>query len=108
MPIDGQNDHYISKLIPSAQAFSDYVKRHENALKNSGIRIVPETIEGIRCSYIMIDPYGRFFDDLSGRYQYGRSILEVGVDQAWEDVNFDDGKFQARGGTADFTTKKFE
>jgi radical S-adenosyl methionine domain-containing protein 2 len=108
MPIDGQNDHYISALIPSSEAFSDYVKRHEKALKTSRIRIVAETIEGIRCSYVMIDPYGRFFDDLTGRYRYGRSILEVGVDQAWEDVSFDDGKFQARGGTADFADKTSE
>jgi radical S-adenosyl methionine domain-containing protein 2 len=105
MPIPGQNDRYIHSLIPPMDKFWQYVKRHEEALSGSGIRVVPETIEDIRTSYIMVDPTGRFFDDSKGRYQYSRPILDVGLEAAFGDVVFNLDKFTGRGGCADFTEK---
>lgn len=105
MPIPGQNDRYIDALIPPQEKFWQYVKRHEEALSRSGIRVVPETIEDIRTSYIMVDPAGRFFDDSKGRYQYSRPILDVGLDAAFGDVVFNLDKFNGRGGCADFADK---
>jgi radical S-adenosyl methionine domain-containing protein 2 len=66
---------------------------------------VPETIEDIRTSYIMVDPAGRFFDDSQGRYQYSRPILAVGLEAAFGDVVFNLDKFRGRGGCADFAEK---
>jgi radical S-adenosyl methionine domain-containing protein 2 len=105
MPIDGQNDAHIQALIPSTDVFQKYVDRHMKSLSGTRIRVVPEGIEDIRTSYIMVDPLGRFFDDATGRYRYSRSILDVGVEAAWSDVVFNIEKFNARNGTADFADK---
>jgi radical S-adenosyl methionine domain-containing protein 2 len=102
MPIEGQNDTHITSLIPSEAAFRGFAARHERSLAGTGIRIIPEWIEDIRTSYIMVDPLGRFFDDATGVYRYSRSILDVGVDAAWGDVVFNIEKFTARNGAADF------
>jgi radical S-adenosyl methionine domain-containing protein 2 len=102
MPIPGQNDLHIGELQPTAEKFRAYVARHEAELVGTGIRVVPEEIEDIRTSYIMIDPLGRFFDDVTGPYRYSRPILKVGIEAAWGDVYFNEVKFKARGGTADF------
>jgi radical S-adenosyl methionine domain-containing protein 2 len=102
MPIEGQNDKFINDLIPSSFDFEQFINRHKQDLIGSGIRIVPESIDTIRGSYIMVDPLGRFFDDTTGRYRYSRPILEVGIDSAWSDVSFDEKKFLERGGTADY------
>jgi hypothetical protein len=40
-------------------------------------------------SYIMIDPMGRFFDNVDGRLVYGPSILDVGVAQAFAEVRWE-------------------
>jgi len=102
-PVAGQNDAHIALLTPSRERFDRYVTRHEDALAFSGIRIVPEPVEVIRGSYVMVDPLGRFFDSATGRHRYSRPILGIGVDTSWAEVAFDEGKFLARGGAADFT-----
>jgi radical S-adenosyl methionine domain-containing protein 2 len=103
MPIPGQNDEHIGALVATTEKFQSYIARHSEQLSGAGIRIVGEGIEDIRTSYIMIDPQGRFFDDVTGPYRYSRPILRVGIEEAWNDVFFNQGKFNARGGTADFS-----
>lgn len=102
-PVAGQNDRYIASLTPGRAEFDEYVARHNRALAGCGIRIVPEPIEMIRGSYIMIDPQGRFFDSTSGSHRYSRPILDVGMDAAFTEVSFEDDKFLARGGDADYS-----
>ena len=46
----------------------------------------------------MVDPLGRFFDNVAGRLHYSRPILEVGVEEALRDVQFDLVRLQNRGG----------
>ncbi len=46
----------------------------------------------------MIDPIGRFFSNVGGRYVYSRPILEVGVNAAFADVQFEYQKFLDRDG----------
>lgn len=104
-PVEGQNDTFIASLTPERAVFDSYVGRHEDALAGSGIRIVAEPIEMIRGSYIMVDPQGRFFDSTSGRHHYSRPILDVGLDAAFAEVSFDQDKFRARGGDADYTAR---
>jgi radical S-adenosyl methionine domain-containing protein 2 len=60
--------------------------------------MVPETNSQILGSYAMVDPAGRFFDDLTGTHSYSKPILEVGVEQALQQVSFDFNKFLGRGG----------
>lgn len=49
-------------------------------------------------SYIMIDPMGRFLQNSNNVYQYSRSILEVGVLNALNDIKYDLVKFMKSGG----------
>lgn len=52
-------------------------------------------------SYLMVDPYGRFFQNtpllLAGQgYAYSRPILEVGAGMAFSEMSFDHKRFCAR------------
>lgn len=48
-------------------------------------------------SYLMIDPYGRFFfNSLNNTYGYSKSILDVGIINALKEINFDNDKFSNR------------
>ena len=67
-----------------------------------GINVVPESNELMTGSYVMVDPAGRFFDNVSGAHNYSRSIIDVGVDEAWRDVSVDRGKFISRDGLYDW------
>lgn len=102
-PVEGQNDAFIADLTPSRAAFDEYVKRARLGLAGYDVRIVEEAIDVIRGSYIMVDPYGRFFDSAAGAHHYSRPILEVGLDAAFAEIAFDATKFIARGGEADWT-----
>ena len=101
-PVAGQNDEYIGALTPPRADFDTYVQRHQQELACSGIRVVVEPIEQIRGSYIMVDPQGRFFDSTAGTHSYSRPILQVGLDVAFAEVDFDADLFLARGGDADW------
>lgn len=105
MPIEGQNNRYIMNLVPSIENFRMHVERNSHKFVGTHIRVVPETIDDIQSSYIMIDPRGKFFDDTLKYYRYSRSILDVGIDEAWKDMSYNIDKFNARGGTADFQSK---
>ena len=105
-PVAGQNDEYIGALTPPRADFDTYVQRHQQELACSGIRVVVEPIEQIRGSYIMVDPRGRFFDSTAGTHSYSRPILEVGLDSAFAEVDFDPAMFLSRGGDADWRIRQ--
>lgn len=56
----------------------------------------------MRGSYAMVDPAGRFYDNIDGPHHYSRPLLEVGVDAAWADVGFFMARFEERGGRYSF------
>ena len=39
-------------------------------------------------SYLMIDPEGMFFSNVNRKYKYSNPILQVGVDQAFSEIDF--------------------
>ena len=49
-------------------------------------------------SYVMIDPAGRFFDNVDGFHNYSRFILKVGVMEALRDISVVPERFVQRGG----------
>lgn len=102
MPVAGQNDEFIGDLQVEQRWFDAFVRRHALA-SEFDITVIPESIEDMRGSYAMIDPYGRFFDSASGRHFYSNSILEVGVSAAFREVTFDRAKFHRRGGDYQYT-----
>ena len=97
LPVTGQNDSSIGDLLVSAEEFRRYVERNRR-VEEHGVTVVPETNDLMTGSYVMVDPAGRFFDNVSGFHTYSRSILEVGVEQALKEVSVDAGKFLSRSG----------
>ena len=67
-----------------------------------GIVVVPEDNDMMRGSYVMVDPAGRFFDNVRGRHTYSKPILEVGVEAALKGVVGNPDLFLRRGGLYDW------
>lgn len=104
LPIAGQNDMSINEFeIPEAD-FNDFVERHKTLSEITNI--VPESNAQMKGSYAMVDPAGRFFDNASGYHHYSQPILEVGVENALKEVNYDFNKFTSRGGIYDWVLSK--
>lgn len=83
-------------LTISAQQFDSFVQRHQ-AFKSI------MTVEDNTCmvdSYLMIDPFGRFFQNSdclgAGGYVYSAPILQVGVEEALRQISFSPEKYCAR------------
>ncbi|CAM9799614.1 unnamed protein product, partial [Heterosigma akashiwo] len=95
LPVQGQNDEHFNQIRVTQEQFNDFCKRH------AGLNPVVENNEMMTGSYVMIDPWGRFFDNSKGRHTYSRSILEVGVAEALSDVSFDLARYVERGGVYD-------
>jgi len=111
-PVAGQNDRAIKLLEIDRPTFDRFVDRHSKP-KESGIIVVAEPVETIRGSYAMISPDGKFFDSSTGRHHYSRGILEVGLMNAFNEVIFDDAKYDGRDGnynpfTGASTAKDFQ
>ena len=99
--VKGQNDEYINDFVITTEQFKAYVQRNR-LVKNDGITVVPENNEAMTESYVMIDPAGRFFDNVQGSYRYSEPILKVGVAAALKQVSIDPERFRQRGGEYDW------
>ncbi len=97
LSVIGQNDARFSEFTITDSEFEQYV-HHNSGVESEGIRVVPENNELMTGSYVMVDPLGRFFDDVSGFHNYSASILDIGVAAALEQVEVDAGRFVLRGG----------
>ena len=97
LPVDGQNDSTVGEHLVLGDEFERYVLVGR-CVEEHGITVVPESNDLMTGSYVMVDPAGRFFDNVTGAHAYGRSIIEVGVEAALSDVSIDPEKFFARGG----------
>ncbi len=100
--IRGENDGRVEPLLVSKNKFSDYVARHRrNLMDQEHIEIVAEDNCDMLGTYAMMDPQGRVYTNMNGRYEYSsQSATEVGFGTAWEEVNggFSTAGFTRRGG----------
>jgi radical S-adenosyl methionine domain-containing protein 2 len=80
------------KKITTTQ-FNHFLETHQQ-VKN----MIPESNTAIKGSYVMVDPAGRFFDNAQGTHHYGKPILEVGVKEAIQTLDYNLDKFKERGG----------
>ena len=101
LPVGGQNDSTIGEYVVSGDEFHNYVVMSRR-VEGHEIRVVPESNDLMRGSYVMVDPAGRFFDNVAGGHTYSRSIIEVGVGEALCDVTTDPEKFLSRNGLYDW------
>lgn len=97
LPVTRQNDGDFGQYAITDAEFSAYVERNQ-AVEASGIKVVPESNELMTGSYVMVDPAGRFFDNMSGSHTYSTPILEVGTETALAQVRVDAERFERRGG----------
>ena len=97
LPIRGQNDMQVGKFVVSEDQFGCYVERNRK-VEDLGIVVIPESNELMSGSYVMVDPAGRFFDNVDGFHNYSRFILRVGVDEALKDISVVPERFIQRGG----------
>ena len=101
LPVRGQNDGSVEDLLISGKQFAAFLAQH-NHLAAEGFRPIAEDNDAMRGSYLMIDPLGRFFDNIGGIHRYSQPILDVGIDQALRQVGFSPEKFRMRGGLYDW------
>lgn len=95
LSVAGENDA-ASGLAPKPGAFDQYVSRIRVP---SSVCLVRESAEMSDGSYAMIDPEGRFYQRVEGRYLTSKPIHVVGAKQAWAEVGgYDHAHFLARGG----------
>ena len=89
MAVDGQNNSTRSEWEVNRDAFDQFV----DCNSHRKIKPVVERESVMRGSYAMIAPDGRFFDSTQGFHSYSDSILEVGVENAWNQICFDPALF---------------
>ncbi|KAG8681886.1 Radical S-adenosyl methionine domain-containing protein 2, partial [Ceratobasidium sp. 394] len=88
-------------LLITKDQFQSFLDRHKDQTC-----LVPEDNDAMRDSYLNLDEEMRFLDCSEGGKTPGRSILDVGVQQALQDAGFDDKMFVERGGIFDWTREK--
>jgi len=76
--------------------FHKFCKLHQGRC-SPDVNMVAESDEQMRGSYSMIDPLGRFYDNVGESYRYSSPILEVGVKHAYESIVVDVEKMVERG-----------
>ncbi len=101
LPVKGQNDHAINRFLVSHEEFDQYIQVNR-WVEAYGIRVVPENNNLMTGSYVMVDPAGRFFDNVIGSHTYSKPILEMGVEAALREVAVDPEKFLSRDGLYDW------
>ena len=78
LPVRGQNDGLVDDLVVTHEEFTRYVARNR-CVESMGIVVVPESNDLMTGSYVMVDPAGRFFDNVVGTHVYSRPINQVGA-----------------------------
>ncbi len=101
LPVGGQNDGAVDDLVITPEQFAGYVARNRN-VETMGVTVVPESNDLMTGSYMMVDPAGRFFDNMAGTHVYSRPINEVGVAAALREVSVAPDKFRLRDGLYDW------
>ena len=101
LPVSGQNDGAVDQFTTTKEQFDAYIERNDK-VADKGIAVVPESTELITGSYLMVDPAGRFFDNVTGTHNYSQPILKVGVEAALKEVNPIPERFRERGGMYDW------
>jgi radical S-adenosyl methionine domain-containing protein 2 len=86
-----------SSLVVSDLDFHRFLQRHQTFAEVTSSEDNQEMTE----SYIMIDPLGRFFQNMppaagSGGYRYSSPILDVGIESAFSSIRFSASKFASR------------
>lgn len=105
LPIKGQNSFTIDDFLINSTQFNEFIDSHIFLKNILNINVVFEDNYLMTGSYIMVDPAGRFFDNISGKYKYSPPILEVGIKNAIESITYYKDRFYNRDGIYDWERK---
>ncbi len=87
--IKGQNESLYNTWKIDSTEFDSYVQRQLAELDPDGtVMLSPEYASQMINSYAMIGPNGCFIDNSDGNYSYSQPITEVGLQEAWKQVQF--------------------
>jgi len=103
LPMAGQNDQHIDDFKITDDQFKLFIDNHYDL--HFLTKLVPENNLQMKGSYAMVDPAGRFYDNVNGTHNYSRPILEIGARQAIKEVSYDFEKFILRDGLYDWRMK---
>jgi radical S-adenosyl methionine domain-containing protein 2 len=90
--INGQNNGTVEPLLITEADFQVFVSKHE---KNKPIAESNEKMQG---SYVMLDPLGRFFQNLNGHHIYSEPVIDINPMEALRSVGWHWKKFCNRDG----------
>jgi radical S-adenosyl methionine domain-containing protein 2 len=96
--IEGVNDH-ASDLKITKEEFYSFINRHKD------LNPIWEDNDLMTNSYLMIDPFGRFYEGGERIRNKRPSIMYASIENAMKDLNFDFEKFCQRGGYYKWKTK---
>lgn len=96
LPIIGQNDLEFHKIKVNKEQFESFLENHRVA--QDFCNMVAEDNHSMNSSYLMIDPYGRFYDNELGFYRYSEPIWDISWTKALSQIYVSSEKFVARGG----------
>lgn len=96
--VEGQNTPQISSFEISSEKFDHFCNNHSFLRSNLNINVVNESNELMKGSYVLIDPAGRFFDNVTNSYSYSDRILEVGIENAYNQIAINQNNFYDREG----------
>ena len=91
LPVQDQNFHEYNYLKITGDQFLEFVKRHADIPS-----MIPEDNSLMTESYLMIDPLGRFFQNRDSKYTISESILQIGLEEAFAQISFDQYKYGIR------------
>ena len=91
----------IMRVLPTtSKAMSEAISNKEFEIFRSRHKHLTftqfEDNDDMRSSYLMLDPYGRFFSNSGTEYRYSDSVLDVGIEHAMRKAEFNQSKFIAR------------
>jgi radical S-adenosyl methionine domain-containing protein 2 len=82
----GQNDHGIDEMEITEVEFNKFLAKN-TILLPAEIEIVPESVDAIELSYLMLDPRGRLFQSETGQqYTYSDEITKAGFESAYNQI----------------------
>ena len=79
----------------SEDKFNFFIENNVSKVKCS---VFPESNDDMTHSYLMIDPFGRFYQNSNEKasYSYSDHIIKIGVEEALKQIDFDLKKFKNR------------
>ncbi len=81
--IEGQNAKTFSEFEISDDVFYEFVQRNRQSLKKE-IKFSVYDYDKVKNAYLLMDPLGRLYTDCLGTHVYTSSVLEIGLNKAYE------------------------